>query len=87
MRWPTRFAATPGMSPISRRMRTDSCSRSRAFIRPAGGMLRDAQVPKRVGHCQLVTDLGSDLTGPFKNGNRGVVVAADNLVETTDPEQ
>jgi hypothetical protein len=56
-------------------------------VQPTGGMLRNAQVPQRFGHCLLVADLCRQLQGPLKNGNRGVVVAPDDLVEAANPEQ
>ena len=47
----------------------------------------DTQVPEHLGHGPLVTDLCPKLVRPFENGNRGVVVLPNDLMEAADPEQ
>jgi hypothetical protein len=50
-------------------------------------MLGDAQVPERVRPGERVASLRRELVRAFKRRNRRAVVASDNLMEATDPEQ
>ena len=56
-------------------------------VQPAGLVLRDPEVPERVGLRQLVAGLCGELQGPFEGGDRGTLVVPDDLVEAADPEQ
>src|ERR1700730_8308381 len=56
-------------------------------VQPTCAVLGDAQVPERLGHGPLVTDLRPKLVRLLENGNRGVVVLPNDLMEAADPEQ
>ncbi|HEV8460869.1 MAG TPA: hypothetical protein VGQ38_09185 [Gaiellaceae bacterium] len=50
-------------------------------------MRGDAQVPKGVRLGERVAGLRREVVRAFQRRNRGAVVASDDLVEATDPEQ
>ena len=56
-------------------------------LEPAGGVLRDTQVPQRLGHGCGVVGLRGQLQRPPEHGDRGLVVAPDHLVAAAHPEQ
>jgi hypothetical protein len=56
-------------------------------VQPADGVLRNALVPQRIGHCLLVPGPLRELAGSLQGGSRHVVIVPDNLMEAADPEQ
>lgn len=56
-------------------------------VESTGSVLRDTQMPQRLGQRPLVVDPRGKVAGPFKRGNGHRVVVADNLVKATFPEE